>query len=530
MDKTKSIKDKKEYYRKISFSYFTGVDIEDNFHQGNAFKNDDYSIDVLANDYNKFLKKLTNLEEAQQDQINQIIRDYNISLLDKFGQHNFNYCKINPEQWLELTSLIASSNNPIEEKIKSLGTISYICGVTPRSSLATIYLSNYIPIHQFKDNPFASSYMNGIDVMEIEIKENKNYFNIKYIAYPDFTDAFFLNVSNILSNCNIKIINANFYVRKGLFGYIDCEKCDFAVINEVKLERLNIKETKQLSINNISSNKKDKNSSLTISNTEYVNCADSNFAHILIKGSDSDVKEIIFKDVFTKDDGVIFLHFEDVTVKAIRITNENKSILNIFDFNGTNITDILTIDVNIHILNLIQSDLPEKSNFDGCVFEEKSSGDFSSIRRIMGSHQNYLEEERFSKLELRAKRNLKNTPWFEKKLNRAYEILFDYGYGIWQPLLILGLVWFVFAIDIDKFFDIKTAQNFPYIENFYIVFGQICDALDLGESFKRTSPFTLFGIGQDCNKEPLHTLQSLLSTALWFMLLLSIRNNFKIRW
>ncbi|MDG1153824.1 MAG: hypothetical protein P8N25_03075, partial [Alphaproteobacteria bacterium] len=206
----------------------------------------------------------------------------------------------------------------------------------------------------------------------------------------------------------------------------------------------------------------------------------------------------------------IHINVENVIMKNFKIINRPKlKSTCVFSFDNFEVENKMEVESKILLYKIYKTKLPLRTSFDGSRFELDNNMNFSNMRKIMNSVDNVLEEQRFCKLELRSKRELKDTPWFEKQINFVYEHLFDYGHSIVKPFICLLSIWFVFSITEDK----------------YVII------LNLGDSFIRTLPLCILNSNKlDVYTQWHHVLQSSVSTIFWFFLLLAIRNNFKIRW
>ena len=170
---------------------------------------------------------------------------------------------------------------------------------------------------------------------------------------------------------------------------------------------------------------------------------------------------------------------------------------------------------------LIQTIFPTATSFNNSRFLEKGSDahlEYTHMSALMGKVNNHIEQTRFAEKALETEKDLDHMDCSSKITSYVYGGLFNYGRGLSVPLLMLIFLWLVCAL-----------------QNWFMVWEQgifqwMWFNADFGESFQRSTPFALLGMSGVENSEWYHTLQSLISTGLWFMILLAVRNNFKIRW
>ncbi len=70
---------------------------------------------------------------------------------------------------------------------------------------------------------------------------------------------------------------------------------------------------------------------------------------------------------------------------------------------------------------------------------------YRALMRMAEQAKDHDREHVFFKGQMRAERKLGNGTWFGRMLNRVYDALSDYGRSFVRPLVVLAVVWFVFA-------------------------------------------------------------------------------------
>ena len=279
------------------------------------------------------------------------------------------------------------------------------------------------------------------------------------------------------------------------------------ILDNVNIDKLDFKNVYNLSIEESDKNKNSIRKIINLLNAKKIDIKNTFFKEININDDyDNKIEHFnLTNEKYTVDK--IHINVENVIMKNFKIINRPKlKSTCVFSFDNFEVENKMEVESKILLYKIYKTKLPLRTSFDGSRFELDNNMNFSNMRKIMNSVDNVLEEQRFCKLELRSKRELKDTPWFEKQINFVYEHLFDYGHSIVKPFICLLSIWFVFSITEDK----------------YVII------LNLGASFIRTLPSGILSFNNGTQWH--HVLQSSVSTIFWFFLLLAIRNNFKIRW
>ena len=342
-----------------------------------------------------------------------------------------------------------------------------------------------------------------------------------------------------------------------------CKNFKCIILDNVNIDILNFRNVYNLSIEESNTNKNSIRKEIILSDVKKIDIKNTFFKEININ-DDYDIQIEHFNltnEKYTVDK--IHINVENVIMKNFKIINRPKlKSTCVFSFDNFEVENKMEVESKILLYKIYKTKLPLRTSFDGSRFELDNNMNFSNMRKIMNSVDNVLEEQRFCKLELRSKRELKDTPWFEKKINFVYEHLFDYGHSIVKPFICLLSIWLVspismwlmlpiciciiFPISIWLMFPIFICIIFPIFislistiideEKYFSIANIISftinklslETLELGASFIRTLPSGILSFN-NCTQWH-HVLQSSISTIFWFFLLLAIRNNFKIRW
>lgn len=332
------------------------------------------------------------------------------------------------------------------------------------------------------------------------------------------------------------------------------------ILDNVNIDILDFVNVYNLSIEESETNKNSIRKIINLLNVKKTNIKNTFFKEIKINsGDDIQIEHFnLTNKKYTVDK--IHINVENVIIKNFKVINRPKlKSTCVFSFDNFEVENKMEVESKVLLEKVSETKLPLRTSFDGSRFELKNNMNFSYMRKIMNSVDNVLEEQRFCKLELRSKRELKDTPWFEKRINFVYEHLFDYGHSIVKPFIcllsiwlvspismwlmlpiciciifpisiwfILGIFfWFIFIslistiIDEEKYFSIANIISFT-------INKLSLETLELGASFIRTLPSGILSFNNGTQWH--HVLQSSISTIFWFFLLLAIRNNFKIRW
>lgn len=87
-------------------------------------------------------------------------------------------------------------------------------------------------------------------------------------------------------------------------------------------------------------------------------------------------------------------------------------------------------------------------SFDGVIFPEASGFEgsvraYRTLKLAFAQQQAVREEQRFFRLEMAEE--AKGESWQKRYLYRTYQLLSDFGFSLWRPLLLLVVTWLIFA-------------------------------------------------------------------------------------
>ena len=87
-------------------------------------------------------------------------------------------------------------------------------------------------------------------------------------------------------------------------------------------------------------------------------------------------------------------------------------------------------------------------SFDGAIFPEASGFEgsvraYRTLKLAFAQQQAVREEQRFFRLEMAEE--ARGESWRKRYLYRTYQVLSDFGFSLWRPLLLLVAAWLIFA-------------------------------------------------------------------------------------